>query len=87
VQPKSFTDRLTFFPSHFLQTLFPNMPVFQETSNAARDLRILPSRAPPLPRLSPEPGFESSAEEKREVVVIGVSIMTRTAVKFSLTLR
>ncbi|KAF2993749.1 hypothetical protein E8E13_001047 [Curvularia kusanoi] len=44
------------------------MPVFQETSNAARDLRILPSRALPLPRLSPRP---QCSEEKREVVVIG----------------
>ncbi|KAI9148172.1 3-hydroxybenzoate 4-monooxygenase [Paramyrothecium foliicola] len=47
------------------------MPVFQETSNAARDLRILPSRAPPLPRLSPKPDLSFTEEEKREVVVIG----------------
>ncbi|XP_014557645.1 hypothetical protein COCVIDRAFT_96672 [Bipolaris victoriae FI3] len=47
------------------------MPVFQETSNAARDLRILPSRALPLPRLSARPEPLSSAEESREVVVIG----------------
>ncbi|KAH7393851.1 putative phenol monooxygenase [Phaeosphaeria sp. MPI-PUGE-AT-0046c] len=47
------------------------MPVFQETSNSARDLRILPSRALPLPRLSPIPSNASSAEETREVVVIG----------------
>lgn len=50
------------------------MPVFQETSNAARDLRILPSRALPLPRLSARPEPLSSAEESREVVVIGVSM-------------
>ncbi|KAF2659394.1 putative phenol monooxygenase [Lophiostoma macrostomum CBS 122681] len=47
------------------------MPVFQETSSAARDLRILPSRSLPLPRLSPKPGHCSSSEENREVVVIG----------------
>ncbi|OAQ60222.1 FAD binding domain-containing protein [Pochonia chlamydosporia 170] len=47
------------------------MPVFQETSNAARDLRILPSRAPPLPRLSPEPAHSETSEDNREVVVIG----------------
>lgn len=50
------------------------MPVFQETSNAARDLRILHSRALPLPRLSTRPGPFSGAQESREVVVIGVSI-------------
>jgi hypothetical protein len=49
------------------------MPVFQETANATRELRILPSRAPPLPRLSPKPQLSASAEDKREVVVIGVS--------------
>ncbi|TWU76299.1 hypothetical protein ED733_005576 [Metarhizium rileyi] len=47
------------------------MPVFRETSNAARDLRILPSRAPPLPRLSQLPDFRNGSEENREVVVIG----------------
>ncbi|EMD95130.1 hypothetical protein COCC4DRAFT_149279 [Bipolaris maydis ATCC 48331] len=47
------------------------MPVFQETSNAARDLRILHSRALPLPRLSTRPGPFSGAQESREVVVIG----------------
>jgi len=49
------------------------MPVFQEASDAARDLRILPSRALPLPRLSSRPDFSPTAEDKREVVVIGVS--------------
>jgi phenol 2-monooxygenase len=47
------------------------MPVFEETSDARRDLRILPSRALPLPRLSPK---TSSTGEEREVVVIGVSL-------------
>ncbi|KAM0493242.1 hypothetical protein ACHAP8_009428 [Fusarium lateritium] len=47
------------------------MPVFQETSSSARDLRILPSRALPLPRLSEKPDCTNAAEEQREVVVIG----------------
>ncbi|KAH6643237.1 putative phenol monooxygenase [Boeremia exigua] len=47
------------------------MPVFQETSNSDRDLRTLPSRALPLPRLSPKPDLSSGPEERREVVVIG----------------
>lgn len=50
------------------------MPVFQETSSSARDLRILPSRALPLPRLSQKPDLASTDEERREVVVIGVSM-------------
>lgn len=61
------------------------MPVFQETSNAARDLRILPSRALPLPRLSPVANTASDAEEKREVVVIGVSTVIMLKVIFLLT--
>lgn len=46
------------------------MPVFEETADARRDLRILPSRALPLPRLSPQ---ISTTDNEREVVVIGVS--------------
>ncbi|OJJ43909.1 hypothetical protein ASPZODRAFT_2113935 [Penicilliopsis zonata CBS 506.65] len=46
------------------------MPVFTEYSSSPRDLRVLPSFAPPLPRLSskfePEPG-----DEKYEVVIVG----------------
>jgi phenol 2-monooxygenase len=52
------------------------MPVFQETSSTARDLRIFPSRALPLPKLSPKPDYSLSAEEKHEVVVIGVGVFT-----------
>lgn len=50
------------------------MPVFTETSSSWRDLRILPSFAPPLPRLTP-PLVRNAAEEaeRYEVVVIGVS--------------
>lgn len=47
------------------------MPVFEETADARRDLRILPSRALALPRLSPK---ASSPDDEREVVVIGVSV-------------
>lgn len=50
------------------------MPVFTETSSSWRDLRILPSFAPPLPRLTP-PLVRNVVEEaeRYEVVVIGVS--------------
>jgi phenol 2-monooxygenase len=50
------------------------MPVFTETSSSWRDLRILPSFAPPLPRLT-LPLARNAAEEaeRYEVVVIGVS--------------
>jgi phenol 2-monooxygenase len=46
------------------------MPVFEETADERRDLRILPSRALPLPRLTPK---ASSTDGEREVVVVGVS--------------
>ncbi|OBT98055.2 hypothetical protein VE01_03684 [Pseudogymnoascus verrucosus] len=48
------------------------MPVFTETSSSWRDLRILPSFAPPLPRLTP-PLVRNVVEEaeRYEVVVIG----------------
>jgi hypothetical protein len=50
------------------------MPVFTETSSASRDLRILPSFALPLPRLSPAiPEHVVAGEERYEVVAIGVS--------------
>ena len=50
------------------------MPVFTEASSSWRDLRILPSFAPPLPRLTPRWEKDSVSEaEKYEVVVIGVS--------------
>ncbi|KAI5293255.1 hypothetical protein KEM52_005705 [Ascosphaera acerosa] len=45
------------------------MPVFTETAGASRDLRILPSYPPPLPRLSPKPDLQDDA--KYEVVVVG----------------
>jgi phenol 2-monooxygenase len=47
------------------------MPVFTEFSTSSRDLRVLPSFAPPVPRLSPT--FEPKGpEEKYEVVIVGV---------------
>ncbi|KAH7386435.1 FAD binding domain protein [Cadophora sp. MPI-SDFR-AT-0126] len=46
------------------------MPVFTEYSTSSRDLRVLPSFAPPLPRLTP--AFEPvGSEEKYEVVIAG----------------
>ncbi|KAL4927568.1 putative phenol monooxygenase [Aspergillus undulatus] len=56
------------------------MPVFTEFSASSRELRVLPSFAPPLPRLSPAfepppiPPSESESQqqlEKYEVVVVG----------------
>lgn len=45
------------------------MPVFTEQAAASRELRVLPSFAPPLPRLtSAKPPSEA---EKYEVVVVG----------------
>ncbi|KAI1941129.1 hypothetical protein LOZ66_001637 [Ophidiomyces ophidiicola] len=44
------------------------MPVFTEFATSSRQLRVLPSFADPLPRLSPK--FEKS-EDKYEVVIVG----------------
>ncbi|KAE8146764.1 FAD binding domain-containing protein [Aspergillus avenaceus] len=46
------------------------MPVFTEYSAASRELRVLPSFAPPLPRLSP-PFTRDKHTERYEVVVVG----------------
>lgn len=48
------------------------MPVFHEISHSARDLRILPSIARPLPRLSPRPTQQAEVRNEYEVVVVGV---------------
>ncbi|KAL1970194.1 hypothetical protein VTN77DRAFT_5354 [Rasamsonia byssochlamydoides] len=45
------------------------MPVFTEYSAASRELRVLPSFAPPLPRLSPK--HTQDGQEKYEVVIVG----------------
>lgn len=45
------------------------MPVFTEHSSASRELRVLPSFAPPLPRLAPK--IPPSNTERYEVVIIG----------------
>ncbi|KAE9370736.1 putative phenol monooxygenase [Stipitochalara longipes BDJ] len=46
------------------------MPVFVDYSTSSRDLRVLPSFATPLPRITPK--FEANgSEEKYEVVVAG----------------
>ncbi|KAJ5946110.1 hypothetical protein N7454_002949 [Penicillium verhagenii] len=46
------------------------MPVFTEYSAASRELRVLPSFAPPLPRLTPKLP-QDSKNEKYEVVIVG----------------
>ncbi|EAW08800.1 putative phenol monooxygenase [Aspergillus clavatus NRRL 1] len=46
------------------------MPVFTEFAASSRELRVLPSFDPPLPRLSP-PFTRSNDPEKYEVVVVG----------------
>lgn len=54
------------------------MPVFTEDSGRDRDARILPSRELPLPRISQRPTAVNTAEEQREVVVIGVRSIRHT---------
>lgn len=49
------------------------MPVFTEYSTSSRDLRVLPSFASPLPRLTSKFEPEDGVEEKYEVVIAGVS--------------
>ncbi|KAJ5100605.1 hypothetical protein N7456_006657 [Penicillium angulare] len=46
------------------------MPVFTEYASASRELRVLPSFAPPLPRLTPTVS-EDTKTERYEVVVVG----------------
>ncbi|OJJ70025.1 hypothetical protein ASPBRDRAFT_76652 [Aspergillus brasiliensis CBS 101740] len=46
------------------------MPVFTEFSASSRELRVLPSFAPPLPRLSPNDPRDG-VPERYEVVVVG----------------
>ncbi|KAF9892487.1 hypothetical protein FE257_001596 [Aspergillus nanangensis] len=47
------------------------MPVFTESSSKSRDLRVLPSFAHPLPRLSPPFNPSAGEQERYEVVVVG----------------
>ncbi|KAJ9243874.1 hypothetical protein DTO169E5_2216 [Paecilomyces variotii] len=47
------------------------MPVFTEHSSRSRELRVLPSFAPPLPRLSPPFKPDNDGTEKYEVVIAG----------------
>lgn len=46
-----------------------NMPVFTEFAAASRELRVLPSFAPPLPRLTPR--LPEQTIENYEVVIVG----------------
>lgn len=48
------------------------MPVFTEHSSSSRDLRVLPSFAPPLPRLAPPFERNDKNEDKYEALVVGV---------------
>lgn len=52
------------------------MPVFTEHSSSSRNLRVLPSFAPPLPRLSPLFEPQNDIDEKYEVVIVGVCCTT-----------
>lgn len=45
------------------------MPLFAEHAAASRELRVLPSFAPPLPRLTPIPSVNGT--ENYEVVIVG----------------
>lgn len=52
--------------------LIVTMPVFTEHSSSSRNLRVLPSFAPPLPRLSPPFEPQKGVGEKYEAVIVGV---------------
>jgi hypothetical protein len=52
------------------------MPVFTEHSSSSRNLRVLPSFASPLPRLSPPFEPQNGVDEKYEVVIVGVCCTT-----------
>ncbi|KAL6788886.1 putative phenol monooxygenase [Trichoderma sp. SZMC 28012] len=48
------------------------MPVFQETSYNDRDLRVNPTKEPPLPRLTLQPPLATGGEDRKyEVIIIG----------------
>ena len=47
------------------------MPVFTEYATTSRELRVLPSFAAPLPRLTPAFSRDNEQTEKYEVVIIG----------------
>jgi phenol 2-monooxygenase (NADPH) len=51
------------------------MPVFTEYAASSRELRVLPSFAPPLPRLSSSFEPNQELEDKYEVVIVGVSVL------------
>lgn len=48
------------------------MPLYTEQASSWRDLRALPSFAPPLPRLSPKHEPTEDGIERYEVVIVGV---------------
>jgi len=56
------------------------MPVFLDNANSSRDLRILPTFATPLPRLSTPPKASNDGQdptEKYDIVVVGVCLSLR----------
>ncbi|KAJ5524244.1 Phenol hydroxylase C-terminal dimerization [Penicillium frequentans] len=65
------------------------MPVFTENASSSRDLRVLPSFAPPLPRLAPTFEPENNSEEKYEVLVVGAGpsglMLTLLLARYGLT--
>lgn len=50
------------------------MPVFTEQGSSWRDLRVLPSLAPAIPRLTPAFNPPDDGYERFEVVIIGVRL-------------
>lgn len=50
------------------------MPVFTDQGSSWRDLRVLPSLAPVIPRLAPEFNPPEDGHERYEVVIIGVRL-------------
>ena len=59
--------KTSFFFTLFQSIHSPAMPVFTEHATASRELRVLPSFAPPLPRLT----STTPQTDKYEVLIVG----------------